>query len=138
MLKLFAFHFFLLSLLLTFSIPLSFAGPPPIMATISPKDSAKIIQINASNTKFKILDVRTPAEFKSGHLADANLLDYYSPTFKKELGKLSKEKTYLIYCRSGGRSGKTLEMMKALGFTKVYNMSGGILGWQGDQLPLVK
>ena len=77
-----------------------------ILKTISPKEASDLIAKHKNNADFIILDVRTPREFKSGHIEKAILLDYYSKTYTDELTRLDKTKTYLIYCRSGNRSGK--------------------------------
>jgi len=50
------------------------------------------------------------------------------------LEKLDKEKNYLIYCKSGRRSSKVLEIIKDLGFTQVYNIKGGFEGWKSANL----
>ena len=51
---------------------------------------------------------------------------------------MDKSKTYLIYCRSGNRSGQALDIMEELNFREVYNMMGGILEWEAEGLPTVK
>ena len=66
------------------------------------------------------------------------MLDYYSENFREALDELDKSKTYLIYCRSGRRTGETLQMMKELYFTEVYNMLGGINSWKSKGLPTIK
>ncbi len=71
----------------------------------------------------------------NGHIENAINLNYYSKTFKDELSELDKSKTYLIYCRSGRRSGIALDIMKELGFTEVYNILGGITQWEAEGLP---
>ena len=71
-----------------------------------------------------ILDVRTDQEYKSSHLKGAINIDFYQPDFKSQISKLDKTKTYLIYCRSGNRSGQTLNIMKNLGFTNLENLGG--------------
>ena len=76
-----------------------------------------------------ILDVRTPAEFEKGHLQNAVLVNFLKRGFRKNLSKLDKEKTYLVYCRTGGRSAKTLKKMKRRRFREAYNMLGGIRDW---------
>lgn len=85
-----------------------------------------------------LLDVRTPDEYKAGHLPTSENLDYFGKQFEQELEKLDKEKTYFIYCRSGKRSGKTAAMMKKIGLQKVYDMKGGFLAWQAAGLPVEK
>lgn len=102
---------------------------------LSPQEAETLIN---NNDNFTIIDVRTPDEYASGHLTKAINLDYRSQTFNDELGKLDKNKTYLIYCQSGNRSQKALDVMKELGFKKVYNMSGGISQWSADGLPVVR
>ena len=116
---------------------LSVAGKG-ILKTISPKDASDLIVKHKNNADFIILDVRTPREFKSGHIEKAILLDYYSKTYTDELKRLDKTKTYLMYCRSGNRSGKTLDLIKNMGFSRVYNMDKGIKGWRSKGFPLTK
>lgn len=89
-----------------------------------------MIDANLDNTDFVILDVRTPEEFSDGHLKNATLMDFYESSFSDDLAKLDKEKTYLVYCRTGSRSAQAAEMMIELGFKNVYNMVGGIIQWR--------
>jgi phage shock protein E len=78
-----------------------------------------------------LIDVRTVEEFQEGHIEGALQYDYYeNESFEAALAALDKEKTYFIYCRSGGRSGTTLDMMQQMGFKKVYNLDGGMLAWR--------
>jgi len=106
--------------------------------TISPKMASDLIAKHQNNPDFIILDVRTPGEFKSGHIEKAILLDYYSKTYADELKRLDKSTIYLIYCRSGNRSGKTLDMVIKMGFSRVYNMDEGIRGWRSKGFPVSK
>ncbi len=110
----------------------------PWYKNVSPQDSASLIQENKNNPDFVILDVRTPAEFSQGRIKGSIQLDYRSDTFSTELQKLDKKKTYLIYCRSGNRSGRTLELMRNLNFQRVYNMRGGIQTWYSQGLPVIR
>ncbi|RED48305.1 rhodanese-like domain-containing protein [Seonamhaeicola aphaedonensis] len=86
----------------------------------------------------QLIDVRTPKEFEEGHIKNANNIDFYSETFKEEITKLDPNKTLLLYCRSGGRSGKTSKILQELGFKKVYDLEGGILKWKEKGFKLVK
>lgn len=83
-----------------------------------------------------ILDVRTKEEYDSGHVEKAINIDYNSADFSKKISALDKNKTYLVYCRSGNRSSKAVSEMKGLGFTSIYNLSGGVL--QSPSLKLIK
>ncbi len=85
-----------------------------------------------------LLDVRTPEEFKSGYIAGATNLDFNAADFSKQIAKLPKDKTYFIYCRSGNRSGKAMKMMAEGGFKKLRNLSGGVIDWSAEKLPLIK
>ncbi len=109
-----------------------------IFEDVTPKEAYSLIQKNKDNPDFVILDVRTPAEFQDGHIADAINLDYYSKTILDDLDRLDKTKTYLIHCRTGTRSGKTFKFMKELGFQEVYHMVGGIVRWKAEGLPTTK
>jgi len=77
-----------------------------------------------------VIDTRTAEEFGSGHLPQAINLDFYAPDFRAQLQQLDRDTPYAIYCRSGNRSGQTLSLMKALGFTNVQDLRGGIVAWQ--------
>jgi rhodanese-related sulfurtransferase len=83
-----------------------------------------------------VLDVRTPEEFDSGHIADAANLDFYEPDFATSLDTLDKELPYFVYCRSGNRSATTIETMRDLGFTEVYELEGGIISWAEAGYPI--
>lgn len=78
-----------------------------------------------------VLDVRTPEEYKEGHLKNAQLLDYNSGAFDSSYQKLDKNKTYLVYCKSGKRSDKAASKMKEAGFDKVAQLKDGYQGWKG-------
>ena len=75
--------------------------------------------------KHVLLDVRTPEEWEEGHLPNAVHLNFYEDNFAEELDKLEKDKAYVVYCKAGGRSGKTLAMLNEKGFTEAYNILGG-------------
>lgn len=80
-----------------------------------------------------LLDVRTPKEIAEGHLPGAIFIDINDPGFEAEINKLDKQKTYLVYCRSGARSAKACRMMATRGFKiPLYNLAMGISGWRGE------
>tara|TARA_B100001964_G_scaffold211434_1_gene246699 strand:- start:115 stop:594 length:480 start_codon:yes stop_codon:yes gene_type:complete len=136
--KLFIFKVSLYFLLLgCFSLAYS-QGKGHIHETISTQRAVELIANHKDDADFIIVDVRTPAEFKEGHIENSKLLDYYSKSFVDNLKRLDKTKTYLIYCRSGNRSGKTLVLIKDMGFQEVYNMGKGIKGWRSAGFPLKK
>lgn len=80
-----------------------------------------------------LVDVRTPEEVAEGYITGATtFIDFYSDGFQEEIKKLDKSKTYVMYCRSGGRSGKAAQFMIDNGFKTVYNLNGGISSYTGE------
>lgn len=84
-----------------------------------------------------IIDVRTLDEYQQGHIEDATNIDYYGDDFDEQIDKLPKDKTYMVYCRSGGRSAKAMKIMQDKGFA-VYNVEGGITAWKENGEDTVK
>jgi rhodanese-related sulfurtransferase len=85
-----------------------------------------------------ILDVRTAEEYKDGHLVGSMLIDYYGSDFKNEVSKLDKSKPVFVYCKGGGRSSSSCEILKDLGFKEVYNLQGGITDWKKAGKAVIK
>jgi len=113
-------------------------APTQIIEDVTAQEAFTLIQDNQNNPDFVIIDVRTPEEFADGHVVNAINIDFRSESFRNEIDNLDKNKTYLIYCRSGRRSAEALSIMKELNFTKIYHMSGGILEWTAEGLPETK
>ena len=105
---------------------------------MGPGEAQALIQENAGNRDFVVLDVRTPGEFAQGHLEGAVQVDYRSPGFREEMAGLEKTKTYLVYCRTGNRSARAMGIMGELGFRSIYNLEGGIKRWLEEGLPAVR
>lgn len=110
----------------------------PILKTVSTKEAFDLIQANKNNKNFIIIDVRTEAEYKDGHIENAINMDYFGgEVFEKKLNQLDKNKSYAIYCRSGHRSGLAFKIMEKLGFNEVYNF-GGLEDWINAGYEIVK
>lgn len=116
--------------------PSTLPAKPP--ANLTPEAAMRLIAAQRDNPHFVLLDVRTPGEYNKGHIPGAKLLDFYQRDFIKRLKALDRDKTYLVYCRSGNRSGRTLTLMEKLGFKRVVHLAGGILAWQRKGYALVK
>lgn len=87
----------------------------------------------AQDVNCQILDVRSPEECAAGIVSNAKMINIMDPElFQSEIEKLDKTKSYLVYCRSGNRSGKACQIMDSLGFTSTYNLAGGMLAWEGS------
>jgi rhodanese-related sulfurtransferase len=110
---------------------------------VVPSGKVKNIGVNefeskAADKSTVILDVRTPKEYRSGHLPGAVNVDFNAPDFDQKIAKLDKDKTYLVHCAVGGRSAKACEKMSALPFKDVYNLEGGIKAWEKAGKKVVK
>jgi rhodanese-related sulfurtransferase len=68
-----------------------------------------------------VIDVRTPAEYAAGHIAGAQNVDVEAADFGTRIAALDKKATYLVYCRSGRRSGIAATQMAAAGFTNIVD-----------------
>lgn len=87
-------------------------------------------EIKSNHPDALILDVRTAAEYRQGAIPGAKNIDIMSSGFLDQIEKLDKSKPYLVYCRSGNRSGQACQMMVSAGFTNLYNLSGGITAYR--------
>ncbi len=83
-----------------------------------------------------VIDVRTPGEFAQGYINHAVNINFNSADFETSIDKLDKNKSYFVYCYSGGRSSKAASFMRSNGFTKVYELMNGMLAWKSKNLPL--
>lgn len=106
--------------------------------TLSPRHFKSLLDRYQGDPVVALLDVRTPTEFADGHIEGAILIDYYSSDYVKRIQELDRQKTYLIYCRSGNRSGKSLAIFEKLGFRHAYHMDAGVIGWLREKYPLVR
>ena len=107
----------------------------PGIRVVSPAEGAAIQ--TSPPDGLVVLDVRTLEEFNEGHLDGATMIDFYGADFETQLAQLDKDAPYLLYCRSGNRSGQTRAIMEELGFTDVADVGGGILAWVEAGLPVV-
>lgn len=73
------------------------------------------------STVTAVIDVRTPAEFAEGHLEGAINIDWQGATFADDIAQFDTAGTYVIYCRSGNRSGQAISAMTEMGFTDLTN-----------------
>ena len=105
---------------------------------LSPVEARETIGKRAGDPRFVLLDVRTPKEFGEERIAGAVMIDYLSPAFRDEMAKLDREKTYLVYCRTGNRSNGALKVMRELGFRNVLHLAEGITKWKEAGFPTAR
>tara|TARA_Y100001972_G_C7655375_1_gene329954 strand:- start:726 stop:1106 length:381 start_codon:yes stop_codon:yes gene_type:complete len=101
-------------------------------------DPKAFSQAIAEDKNAVVVDVRTDREVAGGMIKGAVHMDINSPDFRDRAAKLQKDKTYYVYCLSGGRSASAASYFKEIGIENVVNLDGGIRGWQNSGLPLVK
>lgn len=134
-----------LLLILIMTLPLCYGcgtaepeTPAQIIEDITVEQANDLISENGDNPDFMIIDVRTPEEYAEGHIENSVLIDFNGGDFEAGIGELDKNGKYLVYCRSGNRSGQAVDYMQEQGFKEVYNMLGGIGDWTSAGLPAVK
>ncbi|MBI2573432.1 rhodanese-like domain-containing protein [Candidatus Woesearchaeota archaeon] len=88
---------------------------------ISVEQARELIQVHPD---LMILDVRTDFEFAQGHLPLAHNVDINDDFFEQRIAEFDKNRTYIVHCKSGGRSAVACEVLEELGFKRVYNLKG--------------
>ncbi len=101
---------------------------PPSGTSLTPAQAATLI----AKKKVTLLDVRTEGEYKEGHIPGAPLMDVLQEAnFVQQIQSLDKAKPYVVYCRSGKRSKRAMELMLQNGFKQVADLEGGFQSWTG-------
>lgn len=111
------------------------ASPKPEVRHVDAKGAKKLLDKEKSIT---VLDVRTPSEFAEGHISGARNIDFNAPDFEAEVGKLDRDKTYLVHCAAGGRSTRSLTVLQRLGFKNIVHLDGGMNAWTKRGQPVTK
>jgi phage shock protein E len=88
---------------------------------LSPAETAVFLEQSPDAV---VIDVRTPEEVAQGALAEATFIDLQGPDFRGRIAELDRDATYVLYCRTGNRSGQAAEIMRELGFEALYNAGG--------------
>ena len=81
-----------------------------------------------------VIDVREPWEYNEGHIPGVKLIPL--GTLPDRMNEIPKDKTVILTCRSGNRSGQAFRFLREQGFDNVHNMEGGILAWEKQGLPV--
>lgn len=104
--------------------------------SVTPREASAML---SRDTSIVVLDVRTPEEYRSetGHLPNALLMPIQELESRSNELENVKGKSILVYCRSGHRSLRAVEILSKRGY-KTINLGGGILQWQRDSLEVVR
>jgi rhodanese-related sulfurtransferase len=85
-----------------------------------------------------VLDLRPKASFEAGHIAEARNVPATELAASADTLKKWRDKTVITYCDSGVSGAQAARTLVKLGFTKVFNLDGGLNGWTKDNLPLAQ
>ena len=96
---------------------------------VTPEEMQKILV----QEDVQLVDVRSPEEYRKGHIAKSQNIDFRSPTFDEDIKRLDKSKPVILYCYSGKRSAECAKKLKEAGFEKIYDLEGGISKWQHSE-----
>jgi rhodanese-related sulfurtransferase len=83
-----------------------------------------------------VLDVRSAEEFAGGHIVNARNIPLESVSNNLDSIKKYRDKPLLVCCEMGSRSAQAVKLLKAQGYTTVFNLSGGLAAWRRENLPL--
>ena len=112
----------------------AFANAQKIKSVNSTEVNAMLSKAN----KIVVLDVRTADEFAMGHVKGAINIDIRQADATSRIDKLDKKATYVVHCRTNRRSQIAVDHMVQAGFTNIYQMMDGMMGWNQNNLPVVK
>lgn len=99
--------------------------------TIPPKAFAEKIN---TTPNAQILDVRTPAEYAGEHIDHAINVNWNADDFATKAAQYDKSRPVFVYCKVGGRSSQAAAKLNEMGFTKIYNLDGGMMKWNAAGL----
>ncbi|WP_353183763.1 rhodanese-like domain-containing protein [Parapedobacter lycopersici] len=100
------------------------------------QESAKTVQADRfahymdSLAVYQLVDVRTNAEFKEGHISGAKQLDINKASFERRVSRLDRDQSVLLYCRTGKRSHRAAQLLEQLGFREIIELDGGVTSWK--------
>ena len=101
-------------------------------------NSTEVNTMLQKDKKLIVLDVRTPEEFKEGHLKGAINIDIRQSDALAKIDKLDHNAKYIVHCRTNHRSKTAVDHMVQSGFKTVYQMMDGFTGWAANNLAIEK
>lgn len=91
-----------------------------------------------NDKNYIIVDVRTPKEYRNGHMKNAINVSYFGTIFTDSIKTLNRDKTIYMYCQTQHRSPLASKKMKRLGFKKIVDLKGGFVKWENNTMPIEK
>ena len=100
---------------------------------IAPQEAIRLMNQGAT-----VLDLRTPEAFASGHINGARHMDTSQILNGAETLKRYKEKPLIVFSDSSNLAAAAVRTLTRQGFTKVFNLRGGVAAWRSQNLPLAR
>jgi rhodanese-related sulfurtransferase len=100
---------------------------------VSPQDAVRLMNQGAT-----VIDVRAADAFAAGHVRGARHLPMEKLGDAGEMLKRFKEKPLIVYCDRGISAAAAIRQLAGQGFTKAFNLRGGLNAWRAENLPLVR
>jgi len=105
------------------------------MHSIKEIDPRTLVEWMQEDKEFRLLDVRSAAEFAQGMIPKGEPLPLHLVPL--QTGRLERDRDLVVYCRTGARSAQACRYLAERGFEKVFNLRGGIVTWARQGLPLI-
>lgn len=102
-------------------------------SAVSPQDLVRLMNQGAT-----VIDLRPADAFATGHVAGAKQMSGEQILKANETLKKQKEKVVVVYDDTGSLGAAAARQLAAQGFTKAFNLRGGISAWRAENLPLQK
>jgi len=130
--------------IIAFVLSFSFQSCKDASAETSKTDEIELISPQQvydavhNNESIQLVDVRTKEEYTESHLKGAQNICVTDDDFNEKVKTLDKNKPVYVYCKKGVRSADAAKKLQKMGFTKIYDMEGGILLWEEKKLETEK
>jgi rhodanese-related sulfurtransferase len=102
-------------------------------ASLAPQDAIRLMNQGAT-----VLDLRPQQDYAAGHINGARHFDPGQIARASDALKRYKERPLIIYCDRGSVAAAAVRVLARQGFTKVFNLRGGLAAWRAENLPLAR
>ncbi|MBL7782565.1 MAG: rhodanese-like domain-containing protein [Saprospiraceae bacterium] len=97
---------------------------------VTPVTADQLVDMMQKDKTVQLIDLRTPEEqAATGMIPGAKPVDFNSTDFDARIAQINHDNPVIVYCATGGRSGRASAQMAKMGFKKVYNYEGGMRDW---------
>ena len=103
------------------------------VGALAPQEAIRLMNQGAT-----VLDLRAPEAYEEGHISGARHFDAAQLESAGEALKKYKERALILYCDRGTTAAATVRALTRQGFTKVFNLRGGLAAWRAENLPLAR